>query len=76
MKKKKSSDDSYWENMKVAQIKREYEEFLISRHKQSNPDEAEIFADNKTGSGHHDYLGFKKRELIKLLAGKLPPYYD
>lgn len=73
---KKTPDERYWQLRKEGQVKREYEEWRTSERRENNPHSADLFAIEKTGDGSFRYMGFKKRDLIKLLAGILPPYYD
>jgi len=71
----KTPNEEYWERRKAAEIKGQYAQFLIDERREDNPDSAQLFAIRKIGGGF-DYMGFRERDLIKLLAGRLTPYYD
>lgn len=75
-KREKVIYKNYWDMKKNMPIKEEYEDFLKKEGKENTPDNAHLFAIKKISSGAHDYFGFTERELIKLLAGKLPFMYD
>jgi hypothetical protein len=75
MTSKKSHNDLYWDAKKKSQIKDEYKSYLDRSGEQPNPDNAQAFAAIKIDGGF-DYLGMSERDLILLLAGKLPYMYD
>ncbi len=75
MGKKKSVNDLYWESKKEDQIRREYEKYLAREKRESDPDVASYFAAEKIAGGH-EYRGYSERDLIILLAGKLPYMWD
>ena len=75
MATKKSHNDLYWDAKNKSKIKDEYKSYLERIGESSNPDNAQAFAITKIDGGF-DYLGMKERDLILLLAGKLPYMYD
>ena len=77
MSKDKEINDRY-RNAKIEeQIKSEYKKYLAENKEEGNPDSAQIFAMKKINdNGGYNYMGRNERELILLLEGELPPFYD
>jgi len=76
-KDKKDINDRYWNAKNEEQIRTEYKKFLAEKKYETSPDSAQLFAMEKIKSnGGYNYMGRKERELILLLAGELPPFYD
>jgi hypothetical protein len=75
MAKKKSINENYWDMMNMKQIREEYAAYLKEEERHPGPDSAQLFAIKKIAGGH-DYHGLNERDLILLLAGKLPYMYD
>lgn len=75
MATKKPHNDLYWDAKKKSKIRDEYKSYLERTGESSNPDNAQAFAIMKIDGGF-DYLGMNERDLILLLAGKLPYMYD
>jgi len=71
----KSANDLHWENKGIDQIRLEYEKYLSEEGLENNPDSASYFAAREI-SGGYSYRGYSERDLIILLAGKLPPMWD
>ena len=72
---RKTANQLYWDAKKMAQINSEYQEFLTQESRENTSESAQLFASKVIGTGF-DYLGFKERDLILKLAGKLPYMYD
>lgn len=66
-------NELYWRAMADGQIEQEFAQYLQTEGLTRDPDSAQTFAMRKVASG---YLGKSERELILLLAGKLPFAYD
>lgn len=75
MSKKMAPDEMAWKAKKDAQIIAEYEGYLESESAESSPENAHLFALKKIQGGF-DYMGYKERDLIIMLAGSLPVDYD
>jgi len=73
--KKRTPNEKYRDMIKEKQIKEEYAQYLIEKGKENSPHNAQLFAMEKI-AGDYDYLGYKERDLILLLAGELPYMYD
>lgn len=73
MAKKKSPNDLYWSAVAKSSLRDEYEKFLRSEGHEPSPDSAMWFAMRKRNEG---YVLMSEREIILLLAGKLPYMYD
>jgi len=75
MSKKKSDNEKYIEIIRQNQAKEAYAKFLDEENRPRDANSAHLFALKKIGGGF-EYLGMNERQLIILLAGKLPYMYD
>jgi hypothetical protein len=75
MAKKQTPNDLFWDMKKKEQIREQYNSYLKDEKIETGPHSAHLFALRKIGGGY-DYMGFKERDLILLLAGELPEMYD
>lgn len=73
MPKKNSANDLYWSAVAKDALRGEYEKFLRTEGHEPSPDSAMWFAMRKRNDG---YTLMSEREIILLLAGKLPYMYD
>ncbi|HRD71392.1 MAG TPA: hypothetical protein PK657_14770 [Legionella sp.] len=75
MGKKDVVNDNYWKFQVESQLKNDYSEFLKKENMEPSPHAAQCFAMRKL-SGGVEYQGYKERDIILLLEGKLPFLYD
>ena len=77
MSKHKEINFRYWNAKNEEQIKNEYIKYLAENKEEGTPDSAQIFAMKKINdNGGYDYMGKNERDIILLLEGELPPFYD
>ena len=77
MSKHKEINIRYWNAKNEEQIKNEYKKYLAENKEEGTPDSAQIFAMKKINdNGGYDYMGKNERDIILLLEGELPPFYD
>ena len=75
MAAKRTHNEKYWGMMKHQQIKKEYAQYLTEEGRRNDPHAAQLFAMKKIAGGF-DYMGMNERDLILVLAGRLPYMYD
>jgi hypothetical protein len=75
MPAKETPNQKYWDVLKQKQIRDEYAHFLTEEGRENDPHSAQLFAMKKIAGGF-DYMGMRERDLILLLAGRLPYMYD
>ena len=75
MAKKRTPNEAHWDMEKQRQVKEEYARWRAEEGRENDSDTAQLFAVKKIAGGF-DYMGFKERDLIILLAGRLPYMYD
>jgi hypothetical protein len=75
MATKRTHNEAYWDMLAEKQVKEEYARWLAEKGRANDPHTAQLFAMEKIAGGF-DYMGIKERDLIILLAGRLPYMYD
>lgn len=75
MRKPSSASDLYWRSKLISQIKSDYSDFLDKEGMENTPHAAYVFMLSERGKARVG-RGLSERDIIKALAGALPPNYD